>query len=276
MSSDASDETHAVLVSRGPAIAIVAAFCLCGAGCASFERRSHTGELLSAERLDRGYTIALPGTTGNAPLDHEIVKGLLDADLKTAIELYDWTDGPLLILSNLRGLNRNRREAQELARRIVAYQDQYPGRPVHLIGYSTGAAMTVLTLEALPANRRVTSAILMAATLSSDYDLRTAMSHVERGILNYHSPFDIPTLGLVMTVLGTTDGRHTAAAGVVGFKVPESLDPQHRQWYQQALTQRKYTFDMAKSGHLGGHFGWINPTFVREWLAPLIIQPKAS
>ena len=253
-----------------PAMVIFATLCFSG-GCWSMRAQRYTvSDLVAPERLEQGYTLILPGTLGAAPLDHEIVIGLTDAKLPSAIVMYDWTKGPYYFVSNLRGLERNRREARKIARKIVAYQDRYPGRPVHVIGYSAGGAMTVLALEALPAGRKVSSAILLAATLSPDYDLRRAMDHSESGIRSFYSPLDVAMLRVVMTTVGTTDGRHTTAAGAVGFNVPEGLDPQQRRRYEQGLIQQAHTFKMAASGNLGGHYGWINPTFVRDWLAPLV------
>ena len=79
----------------------------------------------------------------------------------------------LRLIHNLRAIDHNQREAHKIAAKIVAYQDRYPGRPVHLVGYSGGAGVAVLTLEALPPDRRVAEAI-SAPTLASDYDLRPA------------------------------------------------------------------------------------------------------
>ena len=74
----------------------------------------------------------------------------------------------------------------------------------------------------------------------------------------------------VPIVLGTSDGRHGVAAGAVGFKVPEGLTGEPRRRYEQALTQQEYTFEMVRAGHLGDHFGWSRPTFVKKWLFPLV------
>jgi pimeloyl-ACP methyl ester carboxylesterase len=236
----------------------------------------NTAELASPERLDRGYVLLLPGIMGCTSTDHELTVGLARAELPLAIEMYDWTEGRWRMISNLRGLARNRREAQIVAAKIMAYQDQYPGRPVHVIGYSGGAGMAVMALEALPPDRRVTSVILLAATLAPDYDLRLAMSHSESGIRNFYSPVDVPVLMATMALVGTMEGHHTVAAGAWGFAVPRGIEGEERRQYEQNLVQQSYTLEMLTWGNSGGHFGWVRPSFVQHWLAPLVAPPATS
>jgi pimeloyl-ACP methyl ester carboxylesterase len=222
------------------------------------------------ERLDRGYTIVLPGIWGSQPVDYGIVMGLQDGNVQSAIELHDWTAGLLRLVYNLRALEHNQGEARKIAAKIIAYQDRYPGRPVHLVGYSGGAGVAVLTLEALPADRKVTDAILLAPTLASDYDLRPAISHTTHGIRNFYSPFDVPILMVLSTAFGTTEGRHTPAAGAIGFQAPANSGPDERKQYEAHVPQKSYNLAMLMDGHGGGHFGWANRTFVSRHVAPLL------
>jgi pimeloyl-ACP methyl ester carboxylesterase len=226
-----------------------------------------------SERLVRGYTIVLPGIWGSQAVDYGIVMGLQDADVPSAVELHDWTAGPLHLVYNLRAIEHNKGEARKIAAKIVAYQDRHPGKPVHLVGYSGGAGMAVLTLEALPADRQVTDAILLAPTLASDYDLRPAISRTTRGIRNFYSPLDVPILMVLSTAFGTTEGRHTAAAGAVGFQSPGNSTSDERRDYEKSVPQQIYTVGMLMDGHGGGHFGWANRTFVARHVAPLLAAP---
>ena len=236
---------------------------------------STTTRLVFPERLERGYTIVLPGIWGNQPIDYGIVMGLQDANVQSAIELHDWTAGEMRLLYNLRAIEHNQGEARKIAAKIVAYQNRYPGRPVHLIGYSGGAGVAVLTLETLPADHPVSDAILLAPTLASDYDLRLAISRTTGGIRNFYSPLDVPILMVLSTAVGTTEGRHTAAAGAVGFQPPENSTSAERRAFDQHVPQQAYNFAMMADGHGGGHFGWANRTFIAHHVAPLIDTPAA-
>jgi pimeloyl-ACP methyl ester carboxylesterase len=231
--------------------------------------------LVFADRRDQGYTIVLPGIWGSQPVDYGIVQGLQDADVPSAVELYDWTAGVLRLIYNLRAIDHNRREAQKIAAKIVAYQDRYPGRPVYVVGYSGGGGVAVLALEALPPNRRVTKAVLLAPTLASDYDLRPALNRTTQGICNFYSPLDVPILMVLSTAFGTTEGRNTIAAGAIGFQPPADSSLAERRDFRRQVPQQAYDLSMLAEGHAGGHFGWSSRKFVARHVAPLLAAPPA-
>jgi pimeloyl-ACP methyl ester carboxylesterase len=242
---------------------------LSAAGCC-------TTKVYAPDRLECGYTVVLHGIIGNKAFEPSIIEGLTKADVPSAIEMYDWTNGSPNLIYNLRGLEHNRREAKRLAEKIIAYQDQYPGRPVYLIGYSGGAGLAVMALEELPPNRKITGAVLLAPALSPDYDLRLALSRTESGIHNFYSPYDVPIMMVLSTAFGTMEGRHTIGAGGVGFKTPADLTGEDRKRYEEMLVQHAYTFDMAAEGHLSDHFGWTKSGFIRRWVAPLVTSQSAQ
>jgi len=221
--------------------------------------------LKSADRLERGLVLVLPGIQAKSPVEYGVARGLNDAGIDMGIEIYDWTTGSyLLFTKHLCGIKRNRFEAEKLAARIIAYQDQYPGRPVYLIGHSGGAGLSLLAMEALPHDRKVTRLILLSAAVSPQYDLSTALEHTTHGIWNFHSHWDLFFLGLGTTTLGTIDRHHTFAAGFNGFHEFNSDDENVR------LHQQRYCFKMLSSWNFGGHFGSTNRVFCDEWLAPLM------
>lgn len=233
---------------------------------------------VSPERLEQGYTVILPGIEGTSFLNASIAKGLVDGRWPGAIEVYDWTAGSVFLFPvNLRALDRNRHEARKIARKIVKYQELHPDRPVHIIGHSGGGGVAVLTLEALPRENSITSAILLAPAISPDYDLRPAMRRTRHGIWNFYSRYDVGFLRAGTMVMGTIDGQHTSAAGAVGFHMPAGLDHEDRQLYSNKLRQQGYSRKMADSGHTGSHTGWAAREFVAEWLCPIMLsQMKES
>lgn len=227
----------------------------------------------SPQRLDRGYTVILPGIEGTSFLNAGIAKGLVNGRWPGAVEVYDWTAGSILLFPvNLRALDRNKHEAGKVAAKIVKYQDRYPNRPVHIIGHSGGGGIAVLTLEALSADHAITSAILLAPAISPDYDLRHAMRRTQQGIWNFYSHYDVGFLRAGTMFLGTIDGQHTSAAGAVGFQMPPGLDGDDRRLYADKLRQQGYSRKMADSGHTGSHTGWAGRQFVAEWLCPIMFS----
>ncbi len=225
------------------------------------------------ERYAHGLAIVLPGIESESFLNHSVVWGLSDGGWQGAIEVDDWTTSfVLLFLYHMRGWRRNLRQAQRIAERIVAYQDQYPGQPVHVIGHSGGAALTVLILEALPSDRRITTAILLGPAISPGYPLARALQKTERGVWNFSSLRDCFFLGLGTLLVGTLDGKWTCSAGMIGFREPRDLSTAERLVYREKLHQQPFRLSMLRSFNLGGHFGYTNRVFVETWIAPLLVE----
>lgn len=237
-----------------------------GNGCA------HLINIPFADCRRHGCTFVLTGIEG-AEVGHlGFIAGLKSGGVGMEIELVDWTTQcPALMLYHLQGLERNRMQARQLAQRIVAYQNQFPGRSVNLIGHSGGAGVALLTLEELPPGHQVDNVILLAGAMSASYDLRPVFPNVKRGIFNYSSPIgDSMLLGLLTSVCGTIDGHHCGAIGTKGFRFPPNLTAEERMQYFQKLFERRYDFSMAFNGNLSDHFGPINPLFARNELAPIL------
>ena len=225
-------------------------------------------QLKTPERLDRGLVIVLPGIEGYSHLNHRIARGLALGGVTHAIEIYDWTYGWFWQLWSLRSRRRHTEQATLLAGKIAAYQDEYPGRPVHLVGHSGGGAMIAYTLEALEPGRTITGGIMLVPALSPGYSLKVAVSRTQRGIWNFCSHGDVLFLGLATLLFGTTDGRHCVAAGNVGFTADVVQDAAHSE--TSLLRNVGYRWDMLASGHWGGHLSISSSRWIARDVAPLI------
>ena len=228
-------------------------------------------DLRTPERFEQGLVLVLPGIEGQSLLNHSIARGLADGGVPAAIEIFDWTTGVfLLFLYHLRGSRRHRIQAEKIAQRIVEYRGRYPGRPVHLVGHSGGGAMVVLSLERLPIDVKITSAILLLAGISPGYNLARALRHTECGIFSFHSRFDVFFLGLATLIAGTIDGPHTVSAGMVGFRPGRELDAAERELYRERLHETPFHAGMVADFNYGGHMGASNRAFVARHVAPLL------
>lgn len=234
-----------------------------------------TGRLLddlrTPARLERGLVIVLPGIEGESCINHSIARGLADGGVESAIEVFDWTTGVILLFPyHLRAWRRNVSRAEQIAQRIVEYRSAHPGHPVHLVGHSGGGAVTILTLERLPEETRVTSAVLLQPAISPRYDLSKALARTEQGIWNFRSVYDVFFDGLGTCALGTMDGRYTPAAGMIGFRPPPGLSASGKELYETRLTDIPFGPAMVADFNFGGHMGPTNRVFVAQHIAPLL------
>jgi pimeloyl-ACP methyl ester carboxylesterase len=234
-------------------------------------------DLRTAERLDKGLVFVLPGIECESLINHSIARGLADGGVDGAIEIFDWTTGVILLfLYHLRGKKRHSRQAERLVQRIVAYRQSHPGRPVHLVGHSGGAAMIILALERLPLEHKVTCAVLLQSAISPDRDLTTALERTERGIWNFRSALDVFFLGIGTLFAGTLDGRHRTAAGMVGFRQQAGLPPRAQELYATRLHEMPYQPAMIADFHFGGHLTVGSRPFIAKAVAPLLSEARTA
>ncbi len=225
--------------------------------------------LMSPARLERGWVIVLPGIEGRSPLNNWVVTGLVQGEVPYGIEIHDWTRGPLQLWRNLRDSPYHAKQVQILGDKIARYRESHPQQPVYLIGHSGGGAMALFTLEQLSPEVKVSAGLLLLAAVSPAYDYRPALRGTTRGLWNFSSLGDLYALGLGTLLLGTCDGRHAISAGCQGFhQRPSDKSAAHG----PELTEIRFQPRMVWDGNLGGHFGAVNPRFVRKWIAPLLCE----
>ena len=229
------------------------------------------------QRYERGIVFVLPGIEGSSVWNRNIALGLDDGGVTSAIEIYDWTVGvPGSLVVNLTLLERNQKQAQRLAEQITHYQDQHPHSPVHLVGHSGGAGIAVMALDALPEDRLVERAILLAPALSPAYDLSTALRRTRYGICNFFSSNDVGMLMVGTSLVGPMDREFGVSAGAIGFRAPRDASEEDRALYARLLRQVRWAPRMKLAGADGSHLGWTSRQFAAEYLAPIIKESEAA
>jgi|GEM_PF-3128773 len=231
------------------------------------------GDLLTAERLARGYTIVVVGVNGDNSLSAGLAPGLVDGGYPGAVDVIDWTTGywPLFVY-HLRSGARHDAGARAIVDKVAAYQAQFPRGEVNLIGYSAGAAVVLEALEELPDGVEIDRAILLAGAVSPMHNLSPALGHCRLGMWNYYQPQDIVALWAGTIVAGTADGTHLVSAGAIGFWPP--ADPSAKSRYETKLFERCYEPGMVRHGSLGGHFQCVSRKFAAGWVAPLLVESR--
>ena len=245
---------------------------LATSGCSWLHPDPNAGTLAGNDRMDRGIVIVLPGIEGKSYLNKQIRDGLADGGVTTGILIRDWTLGKALALVSEMWEGRARDQAADLAQYIHGYRLLHPTAPVMLVAHSGGCAVAVFTLERLPVGANVDAAVLLAPSLSTDYDLSAALRHVDGTVYSYYSNRDVALLGVGTFIFGTVDRSHSAAAGNKGFTVPR----QSADLYAHKLKQIPWDPEMVMAQNSGGHTDWANQLFVREYVAPKILAEIAA
>ena len=228
----------------------------------------------TVDRLSNGLIIILPGIEGESSLNHQIRDGLVAAGIDRAMPIYSWgrpvpIAGPLLNQMDFIG---NRLEGRRIAKMIMSYQDNFPDRPVYLIGHSGGGGVAVFTAEALPEDRKIDGLVLLSASISSAYDLSKAISRCRNGVLNIYTKADVGLLVVGTTVAGNVDGTRGPAAGAIGFDKPRSREKIEKYQAYLRLYEMELTGDAA-GGLAGAHSCTTRSGFISTYVVPWITSP---
>ncbi|MBN1510094.1 MAG: hypothetical protein JW955_24825 [Sedimentisphaerales bacterium] len=229
-----------------------------------------------AERLPRGYIYYFDGAGGGSAVRNwagGIKDGLLAAGYAGAGEMFSWETGLGLLTDQASGLQYKREKAAEAAGRLLNYHRGYPSAPVGLIGFSAGTAVAIFMLEALPEGVMVDNVVLLGTSVSTDYDLTKAMQRVRGHMYLFVSPHDT-VVSTLMAVTGTADRRRgEAGAGVKGFTMPPDASEETRRLYAEKLVTIAWREEFEEQDkYYGRHFDNVKPAFIRDHVAPLLMN----
>jgi pimeloyl-ACP methyl ester carboxylesterase len=177
---------------------------------------------------------------------------------------FNWSHGHRRLLMDQIDAGHAREQGKRLAALVRERQAREPGRRVVLVSHSAGCAVTLAAADYFPADS-IDRVVMFAPSVSVGYDLRPTLRAAREGVDVFCSKKDWVALGLVTRVVGTTDRFGAAAAGRNGFRaatVSAADVPQLRQHF--------WTDDVAWTGHNGGHPGMYSPTFLHQYLFPLV------
>ncbi len=222
------------------------------------------------ERLDAGLVVILPGIEGESTANQNIRDGLNAAGVDRSLQIWHWgrpVPGVGMILNQIDFLG-NYIAGERIAQRIMEYQDEYPDRPVHIIGHSGGGGIAVFAASALPEGREITGLVLLSASVSSNHDITRALNHCTSGIVNFYNTNDLVLLGLATTVLGNVGGAHGPSAGLVGFNTPDTSGNDEKLLAYQKLYQVPLTGAMLAGAT--AHYSTTQQSFISTYVAPWV------
>jgi hypothetical protein len=216
---------------------------------------------------ERGRIFCADGAGASPEMTNTFRQAVAEAGLPLSVERVEWSHGRYRVLADEIAYRYLRAQGHALAQTVTAYRCSCPNAEVYLVGQSAGTGVVLAALEELPPGT-VERAFLLAPSVSAGYDLRPALSATRRGIEVYYSRRDRFVLGLATTVVGTTDRRHTAPAGRVGFRPIIACDED--QVLYSRLSQHAWSREVVWTGNRGGHFGSYKIGFLRAYIVPLL------
>jgi hypothetical protein len=230
------------------------------AGCADTLNAAYT----TPKMMDQGIIYILPGIQGVDYHYKNIRTGLQGSGIQCAIKVHPWgSQIPGIRLAiNETDVRDDRAWGEKIAQEIQAYQQQYPGRPVSMIGQSGGCAICVFTAESLAKAGAppLEGLVLLDASLSADYDLRPALGGCRKGVVNFYNLRDVALLKVGTAIFGNLDGSHGDSAGRSGFTAD-----------LPKLYQVRVTAEMVCPFE-GAHFADTCAAFTSRYIAPWIID----
>ncbi|MBC8107695.1 MAG: hypothetical protein H7Z14_13975 [Anaerolineae bacterium] len=213
------------------------------------------------------YHMHLPGIGGAMFIHRWWCREIHSAGPTTQSVVYDWT-GRRFPIDVLQSVERNRREAKNVATQIAKMRRDHPKDRIVISAESGGTGMAVWELEDLPADVHVDAVVLIAPALSPEYDLSAALKHVRGAMHVFVSEQDNLILAWGTEQYGTIDGKHVQAAGRFGFVQPKTADATQ----YAKLVQVPHQSAWWKYWNFGGHGGGMSPAFAKHVIAPLIAR----
>jgi pimeloyl-ACP methyl ester carboxylesterase len=208
------------------------------------------------------------GTTSSA-----LRSAIADEGLPLCVETVPWSHGYGRGLADQMDYGHAREEGACLAGQVLARRRSCPGSPIFLVAHSAGSAVVLAAAEALPSDS-VDGIVLLAPSVSADYDLRPALRSARRGIDVFTSENDLLFLGLGTSLVGTADRHWSAAAGRVGFR-PVADTPEDLALYAR-LRQHPWHSCVAWTGNPGTHYGCHFPRYLRAYVLPLLCPAEPA
>lgn len=204
--------------------------------------------------------IFLVGGAGGIENLHGFARwAIRQAGIPHELRSFMWTHGKGRVIRDIQDTRHLLAKSEELRREVLSYMSSNPGKPVYLMGKSTGCLLVLQAAEKLPISS-VEKIILLSPAVSPLYDLTESLRSVRSEMLCFYSKLDIVVLDWGTSIVGTADRYYTSSAGLKSFQMPDVSKPEFADY--QKLRQIEWSPGKVWYGHFGGHLGNGMPLFL--------------
>jgi len=219
--------------------------------------------------MDQEFLVIVDGVGGFQFAPVLIRRMLRQTNATIGTVYFPWQFGLMgEIFTDLMWLRRNHAMGAKLAEKLKRLRNEFPHAKIHLVAYSGGVGISIFALELLVELGIIDSLIMACPALSPSYNLAPALRNVNRAFALI-SIADYGILGVGTTILGTTDRKHCASAGLRGFRIPNQASTDDIAEYAK-LKEIRWSKSQRALGHSGGHTGWASGQWLAKHLLPIV------
>jgi pimeloyl-ACP methyl ester carboxylesterase len=219
-----------------------------------------------------GDVVIVADGAGNYQYTSKMLRGVvaeLQAPLR--VETFVWSHGYKKSVPDQTDVAHARQQGQLLAAAVLAYRKENPRARIHLVGHSAGSMVVLSATEHLPP-QTLDHIVLLAPSVSSEYDIRPALRSVRGTFEVHYSSRDWLYLGFCTRLVGCADRRYCGASGRVGFQVV--IESQADCDLMPRLVQHPWQPDDRSLGHDGGHYGAYQPAYLKARVLPVLLGDR--
>lgn len=188
------------------------------------------------------------------------------------VSTFHWSHGYARVFADQCGISHAKEQGGRLATLLIERRRRYPDGRIFVFAHCAGSAIALAAAEAVPPGT-IDRLVMLAPSMSSDYDMRPALRACRDGVDVHCSEHD----GYLRCIffLGTGDRqRFCSIAGRTGFQ-PIIESEEDKALYAK-LHQRRWEESYEWTGHEGGHYGAYQKRYLKAYVLPMFERGESG
>src|SRR4051812_25482928 len=151
----------------------------------------------------QNLVVLVPGCAGDGFWYDSLRKSVAAAQPARTIRTFEWGLPLPLYMLNLQDAGIHEKAEKSLAKAIKSWRDRYPAGHLTLLGHSAGCGVILGSLRRLEKPADVENVVLLAPSVSPDYEIGPALRQVAGTVHVFYSEDDRVWLGWRTGTFGT-------------------------------------------------------------------------